>query len=229
MRYQVQSGDTLFKIAFQHGVDYRQLGLQNGLEEPYLIFPGQVISVVGATSAKVVTAAGPSPSGKVIERALPKLVLPETKAVSISPVASASQPPMTAQPSTDDPEQSPSLWIWPVQGPIVTDFDESVGAKGLDIGGVQDTPIKAAAKGRVVYAGSGLRGYGKLVIIKHSSAMLSAYGHQSRLIVVEGQLVAAGQVIGAMGDTDADRVKLHFEIREFGKPVDPRQYLPEQG
>ena len=117
-------------------------------------------------------------------------------------------------------------WVWPTAGKIVSGFSESANLKGIDIAGKAGQPIVASAAGKVVYAGSGLRGYGKLVIIKHNSTYLTAYAHNREILVKEKQEVAKGEKIGEMGDTDADQVKLHFEIRRLGKPVDPTKYLP---
>jgi lipoprotein NlpD len=116
-------------------------------------------------------------------------------------------------------------WIWPTRGPVVDEFDE-VKNKGLDIGGVAGEPILAAADGKVVYAGSGLRNYGNLIILKHNNTYLTAYAHNQTLLVKEDQTVRKGQKIAEMGSSDADRVKLHFELRRLGKAVDPLKYLP---
>ena len=116
-------------------------------------------------------------------------------------------------------------WIWPAKGAVVAEFDE-VKNKGLDIGGTAGEPVVAAADGKVVYAGAGLRGYGNLVILKHNNTFLSAYAHNQALMVKEDQTVKKGQKIAEMGNSDADRVKLHFEVRRQGKPVDPAKYLP---
>jgi lipoprotein NlpD len=137
------------------------------------------------------------------------------------PEAAAKTAPEPAKAATE-------AWVWPARGGIIAGFDPALGRKGLDIAGARDTAIRAARSGTVVYAGSALRGYGKLTIIQHGPTLLTAYGHQATSRVVEGQRVAAGQVIGGMGDSDTDRVKLHFEVREFGKPVDPRLFLPRQ-
>jgi lipoprotein NlpD len=117
-------------------------------------------------------------------------------------------------------------WSWPASGKILAGFDDTANAKGLDIAGTLGQPVHAAAPGKVVYSGTGLRGYGKLVIIKHNKTYLSAYAHNSQILVKEGQDVVKGQKIAEMGSTDTDRVKLHFEIRKLGKPVDPIKYLP---
>ena len=118
-------------------------------------------------------------------------------------------------------------WSWPVRGRILSGYSESASLKGIDIGGASGLPILASAPGKVVYAGSGLRGYGKLVIVKHNKTYLSAYAHLDQITVKEGQTVGKGQELGKMGNTDADQVKLHFEIRSLGKPVDPLRYLPK--
>ena len=125
---------------------------------------------------------------------------------------------------TDDEDLD---WAWPSKGKIIASFNESASLKGLDISGKAGQPVLASAPGKVVYSGSGLRGYGKLVIIKHNKTFLSAYAHNSQILVREGQTVTKGQRIAEMGDSDADQVKLHFEIRRMGKPVDPLKYLPE--
>ena len=128
-----------------------------------------------------------------------------------------------ANPGADDDDKLD--WGWPTQGKVVAEFSETSSAKGVDIAGKTGQPVQAAAAGKVVYSGSGLRGYGKLIIIKHNKTYLSAYAHNSQILVKEGQSIAKGQKIAEMGDSDADRVKLHFEIRRFGKPVDPMKYL----
>ena len=117
-------------------------------------------------------------------------------------------------------------WVWPATGKLVAGFSDTANLKGIDIAGKPGQPVVASAAGKVVYAGTGMRGYGKLVIVKHNTTFLSAYAHNSEILVKEGQQVARGQKIAEMGNTDADQVKLHFEIRRLGKPVDPLQYLP---
>ena len=117
-------------------------------------------------------------------------------------------------------------WTWPAKGKVVTGFSDTANLKGIDIAGKAGDPVYASAAGKVVYAGSGLRGYGKLIIIKHNKTYLSAYAHNREILVKEGQQVAQGQKIAEMGNTDTDQVKLHFEIRRLGKPMDPARYLP---
>jgi len=131
-----------------------------------------------------------------------------------------------ATPGANQSNDSGIDWIWPTQGRVIAGFDESKNSKGLDIAGKAGQAIFAAASGKVVYSGEGLRGYGKLVIIKHNPIYLSAYAHNQLVLVKEGQTVASGQKIAEMGDSDADQVELHFEIRKMGKPIDPMTYLP---
>ena len=173
-------------------------------------------------SDKAMTAAAPKPA------ATPKAAAPAEK-----PVDSAAQE--TPKPTpTQAPAEKPAPagddeaveWSWPATGKVLAGFNDSGSAKGVDIAGNDGQPVYAAAPGKVVYSGAGLRGYGKLVIIKHNKTYLSAYAHNSQLLVKEGQVIAKGQKIAEMGSTDTDRVKLHFEIRKLGKPVDPLKYLP---
>lgn len=179
------------------------------------------------------------------ERAVRELTLdasavpaPSNGAVPAASTASAAAPatPVTgaATPSGSDTKLAAATpagddvlnWMWPAKGKVVTEFSDAANLKGIDIAGTAGQPVYASAAGRVVYAGSGLRGYGKLIIIKHNATYLSAYAHNSAILVKEGQQVARGQEIAEMGDTDANRVSLHFEIRRFGKPMDPEKYLP---
>lgn len=165
---------------------------------------------------------------------------PATPAVppasAAAPPASATTPASTniakATPSRPESARVPEIddakldWAWPTSGKVIAGFSEGSNLKGIDIGGKAGQPVLASAAGRVVYAGAGLRGYGKLVIVKHNNTYLSAYAHNREILVKEGQQVSKGQKIGEMGDTDADQVKLHFEIRRLGKPIDPTKFLP---
>jgi lipoprotein NlpD len=134
-----------------------------------------------------------------------------------------SRPESARVPEIDDAKLD---WAWPTSGKVIAGFSEGSSLKGIDIAGKAGQPVLASAAGRVVYAGAGLRGYGKLVIVKHNNTYLSAYAHNREILVKEGQQVSKGQKIGEMGDTDADQVKLHFEIRRLGKPIDPAKFLP---
>lgn len=150
-------------------------------------------------------------------------------AVAAPPVASPVAPPPA--PAVAAPVMSADAatesWLWPADGTLAGRFG-AAGGKGIDIAGTRNSPVKAVAPGKVVYSGSGLRGYGQLLIVKHAGEFLSAYAHNETILVKEGETVAAGQNIARMGDSDADRVKLHFEIRRYGKPLDPLNYLPER-
>lgn len=204
--YRVAPGDTLYKIAFENGLDYLDLASWNNLADPNLIRVGEELRL--STPPEAV-------------RTVP---LPGA-ATFVSSAAVPAKPATSIPPAFMDQDAPPENWIWPAKGDLVARFNGG-GNKGIDIANRRGTPIVATAPGRVVYAGAGLRGYGKLIIIKHSKSMLSAYGHHDEVYVKEGQVVKQNHLIGRMGDSDADRVKLHFEIREFGKPVDPMKYLP---
>ena len=155
---------------------------------------------------------------------------------AVNPPAAASAPPASApaapaetKPAVTAPAASASVdsWLWPADGTLIGRFG-AAGGKGIDIASARNTPVRAVASGKVVYSGSGLRGYGRLLIVKHAGEFLSAYAHNETILVKEGDMVTAGQKIALMGDSDADRVKLHFEIRRYGKPLDPLTYLPER-
>ncbi|MEE1867424.1 MULTISPECIES: peptidoglycan DD-metalloendopeptidase family protein [Pseudomonas] len=233
-QYVVRPGDTLFSIAFRYGWDYKDLAARNGIAPPYTIRPGQAIrfdnrtggAVAGAT--KVVTSSSSSSSKTTVTTrpagtpAKPPTTAPTTPA----PVVSATTAAPVQVPAT---ERVVGGWAWPASGVLIGKFASNGSLnKGIDIAGDLGQPVFAASDGSVVYAGSGLRGYGELVIIKHSDTYVSAYGHNRRLLVREGQQVKVGQTIAEMGSTGTDRVKLHFEIRRQGKPVDPLQFLPRR-
>lgn len=206
-QYVVQRGDTLYSIAFRFGWDWRELARRNNIKAPYTIKPGQVIHINKQAPVQNV-AQQPANTSK------PAPVAP-------APASKPAQQPAAAKPAAN------SKWLWPTTGVTVSKFSSNTSLnKGIDIAGDLGQSVHATAKGTVVYAGSGLRGYGELVIIKHDEVYISAYGHNRRLLVNEGQQVKAGQQIAEMGSTGTDRVKLHFEIRRQGKPVDPLKYLP---
>ena len=224
--YVVQRGDTLYSIAFRFGWDWKALAAHNGLRDPYVIRVGQAIRFDNrpvASSRPVASTPATSP-----------VVVPNRPPVAVTapPATQPARPPVTNTPATTPVtpvSRSASGWSWPTQGAVISRFSSNGSLnKGIDIAGELGQPVLAASDGAVVYAGSGLRGYGELVIIKHSDTYVSAYGHNRRLLVQEGQQVKAGQTIAEMGSTGTDRVKLHFEIRRQGKPVDPLQYLPKR-
>ncbi|AOE87088.1 peptidoglycan-binding protein LysM [Pseudomonas sp. TCU-HL1] len=232
-QYRVQRGDTLYSIAFRFGWDWKALAARNGVPPPYVIRPGQIIRFDGqpgqARPAAVVTApvvANPRAGSSASSR---PPVQPQQPAVRPQP---ATQQPVAAKPvvaPNASSTRSAAGWVWPAGGTLIGRFSSNGSLnKGIDIAGELGQPVLAASDGSVVYAGSGLRGYGELVIIKHSDTYVSAYGHNRRLLVREGQQVKVGQTIAEMGSTGTDRVKLHFEIRRQGKPVDPLQYLPRR-
>lgn len=233
--YTVKPGDTLMRIALETGQAWRDVARWNGIDNPNLIEVGQVLRVMPptATSSATQTAAGATamPDGAVATKPLvtPKV---ETRPLDVgakpvtatAPVASAPAPSVgPAVPSRDNDEDV--QWAWPASGPVASSFDEARN-KGLAITGKAGDPVYAAADGRVVYAGSGLRGYGNLVIVKHNATYLTAYAHNQTLLVKEDQVVRRGQKIAEMGAADADRVQLHFEVRRQGKPIDPAKLLP---
>ncbi len=225
--YTVKPGDTLIRVGLENGQNWRDVARWNGLENPNVLEVGQVLRVVPpvaeATVARAQPVAGP---GRVETRPLdaPAVAAPGASApvVAAAPGASAAAAPAPATPR--DGEAEPS-WMWPAAGPVATPFDE-IKSKGLAITGKAGDPVLAAADGRVVYAGAGLRGYGNLVIVKHNETYLTAYAHNQTLLVKDDQVVRRGQKIAEMGSSDADRVQLHFEIRRLGKPVDPARLLP---
>jgi lipoprotein NlpD len=219
--YTVKPGDTLARIGLEAGQSYREIARWNGLDNPNRIEAGQVIRVVppGQPDDAVVTK--PVASGKIAAAPLPAAAAsatPPARPVTPTPAATTSP----AAPASDED----IAFIWPAKGEIVTGFDEAKNRKGVDVGGAAGDPVLAAADGEVVYAGAGLRGYGNLIILKHNKTYLSAYAHNQSLLVKEGSSVRQGQKIAEMGNSDADQVKLHFEVRKLGKPVDPTKYLP---
>jgi lipoprotein NlpD len=167
-------------------------------------------------------AAPPAPATAPLAAAAPPASAAAPASTNIAK-ATPSRPESARVPEIDDAKLD---WAWPTSGKVIKGFSEGSNLKGIDIGGRAGQPVLASAAGRVVYAGAGLRGYGKLVIVKHNNTYLSAYAHNREILVKEGQQVSKGQKIGEMGDTDADQVKLHFEIRRLGKPIDPAKFLP---
>jgi lipoprotein NlpD len=207
--YTVKPGDTLIRIGMDNGQSGRDIARWNKLDNPNLIEPGQVLRV-----------APPAPDAPVARpaNAAPTAATASMPAAS-SPVATAATPLPTPSAAEDA-----ISFQWPARGNLISGFDESKN-KGLDIAGKVGDPVMAAADGRVVYAGAGLRGYGNLIILKHNNTYLTAYAHNQTLLVKEDQVIKRGQKIAEMGNSDADQVKLHFEIRRQGKPVDPAKYL----
>ena len=251
--YTVQKGDTLIRIGLDAGQNYRDIARWNAIENPNKIEIGDVYRVVPpeepAVAKAVVSgrlsvtplppvAAAPSPPKASSPAAPPPVTVAATPPPAVKPAAPSTvqaseplvaapvpqKPPAAAAsavPATDDALE----FAWPAKGEVIVAFDEAKNRKGIDLAGGAGDPVLAAAEGKVVYAGEGLRGYGKLIIIKHNNTFLTAYAHNQSILVKEDQSVKKGQKIAEMGSTDSDRVKLHFEIRERGRPVDPMKYL----
>jgi lipoprotein NlpD len=214
--YTVKPGDTLTRIALENGQSPRDIAAWSQVENPNRIEVGQVLRVVPPVSQEVQVQA--------VSRATVStgtLAQPATPASASASTTAASE----TRPAPATATESEINWIWPTNGPVLAGFDD-VKNKGIDIGGTAGEPVLAAADGRVVYVGAGLRGYGNLIILKHNNVYLTAYAHNQTLLVKEDQSVLKGQKIAEMGNSDADRVKLHFEVRRQGKPVDPAKYLP---
>lgn len=261
--YTVKRGDTLYSIALDNGLDYRDLAAWNGISDPAVIGAGQTLrlrapegaaqaarepdvqvqpmAAPGSVVARPLGAEAPQaarPGGDMLKTGPKALKLPyseENLAMLMRPAqpqpdassAALKPAPPPAAPGSSAGDDDHVDWGWPAGGRVLAGFSEATN-KGLDIVGKIGDPVYASASGRVVYSGTGLRGYGKLIIIKHNQTYLSAYAHNSNILVKEGQNVTKGQKIAEVGNTDAPQAKLHFEIRRLGKPVDPAKYLPDR-
>jgi lipoprotein NlpD len=254
--YTVKKGDTLFSIALDHGVDQKDLAAWNNIEQARLRI-GQELRLT-APPATATTAPLKSAPARVDARPLGGAGTPLAVAPGASPpdgnvkaeplavhvpyseqayqaygqLASIKPQPAIEHkpPPRPDAERGPDDldWIWPTNGRVISGFNEGASLKGIAIAGKLGQPVLASAPGRVIFSGTGIRGFGKLIVIKHNNTFLSVYAHNHTLLVKEGQTVSKGQKIAEMGNSDADQVKLHFEIRRFGKPVDPGKLLPER-
>ena len=245
--YTVKPGDTMIRIGLDNGQNWRDVVRWNAIENPNVIEVGQVLRVVppgvdpstvssrGVAAAKVdarpldgkpaalPAGAASAPGATVAAAPAPPAAPGAATSATTSTAASAATSATTA--AATSAADDDLAWAWPATGPVLTAFEEGR-HKGLVITGKAGDPVLAAADGRVVYAGSGLRGYGNLVIVKHNGTYLTAYAHNQALLVKEDQAVRRGQKIAEMGSSDADRVQLHFEIRRQGKPIDPARLLP---
>ena len=233
--YVVQPGDTLYAVAFRLGMDYRALAEINHIDPPYVIHIAQVLKTVDpndGTEPDTTNESAPIKSGA------------ESSSDTTVAEASSADPPATIQNNPPDqprprpasvappaPVSAPNVpidrWAWPADGRVSRPFSEEL-HKGIDVSGERGADIRATAPGVVVYAGTGVTGYGALLIVKHNDTYLSAYGHNDALLAGEGEQVSAGQVIAKMGSTSTDAVKLHFEIRRNGVPVNPATLLPRR-
>ena len=227
--YTVKLGDTLIRIGLDSGQNWRDIVRWNALDNPNQIEVGQVLLVQPPSTLPA------SNTGAAASR---PVAAATATAAAVPPVGAASQPTVagmaTAKPASPTASVAAAAaltadddiaWIWPAAGTVLAGFDE-IKNKGLDIVGAPGASVVAAADGRVVYVGAGLRGYGNLIIVKHNNTYLTAYAHNQSLLVKEDQSVRKGQKIAEMGSSDTDRTKLHFEVRRQGKPVDPAKYLP---
>lgn len=208
-------GDTLYSIAWDAGQDYKDVARWNAIAPPYRLQPGQRLRLTPAAGATHTTTAAPVTSTKPASAPRGK------KSKSKPPPRPLAAPPPRPASADFGP------WAWPARGKLIHSYAAKTGSNGIDIAGTLGQAIYAAADGRVVYSGSGLRGYGQLIILKHNDDFLSAYAHNDKIFVKEGDVIKRGQKIAAMGNSGADRTKLHFEIRRGGVPVDPTQYLPK--
>ncbi len=247
---EVRAGDTLYSIAWESGRDVRELAAWNQLEAPYVIYPGQRLRLYPPTKtqaapgyrivAKGDTLYGVAKSAGVRlddlaawNRLSPPYLLKPGQRLRITAAEPVANPtPKTtarrARSAADAFDRDISIaWSWPAKGALLERYSSSGPNKGIDIGGTIGQTISAAAAGKVVYQGSGLRGYGRLIIVQHSADFLSAYAHCEAAYVKEGDVIKTGQKIADMGSSGTDRVKLHFEIRRRGTPVDPLMYLPK--
>lgn len=230
----VQPGETLTKIAWQHRVDAQELASWNGVANPDSLRIGQRLRLVPprgyvaepAPAARAATSA-PQPTPARTTSPRPAAAPPARSSSPPTARPPATQPSRSSAPRTSSPAATgPPRWSWPTEGRIVAGYGSSSGiASGIGIGGREGQPVRAAATGRVVYAGGGLMGYGQLVIIKHDETFLSAYGYNSELLVTQGQEVASGATIALMGQGPGRQPRLHFEIRRNGVPVDPLLFV----
>ncbi len=217
----VQRGETLYHIATEHGISALDLAMWNDVPPPYTIYPGQRLRLypvdhVQRRAPVAVATARPTNAA-------------QTRLPSAPGVATTAAPAPYTPPALSPPASSPFAWTWPADGNLAARYVAGEPTRqGIDIAGQAGQPIRAAADGVVVYSGSGLVGYGELVIVKHNDAWLSAYGHNRARMVNEGQRIKAGQQIAEMGHSGAASDMLHFEIRYNGKPLDPLQYLPRR-
>ena len=222
--YRVVRGDTLYSIAFRLGIDFRELAKLNNIEPPYLIKVNQILHT---RTDKPKSSPKRNTKVQSATKTVTKPSKPKNKVTKTTAVTKTSQPIDKANVAGAGKAQSTARWHWPSSGSVVRSFSANL-HKGIDIAGRRGEPVTAVAGGKVVYAGTGVTGYGALLIIKHNETYLSAYGHNERLLVKEGSDVKAGQRIATMGSSGTDSVKLHFEMRRRGQPIDPLTLLPKR-
>ncbi len=246
--YIVRTGETLYSIAWRANSDVRQIAKLNDISPPYNIYPNQKLILVVKNKGKTSKGSNNRHASKkqnknsnLISNKVAKKTIASSKNQAYGKNVNKKKIVQNNLPNTSKStnkttnfSQKISRWRWPVKGKVIARFSSKVkgskaqGNKGIDIAGRRGTSIRAAASGKVVYAGSALRGYGKLIIIKHNNDYLSAYAHNDIILVKEQQQIKSGEIVAKMGDTDAQRVMLHFEVRFRGKSVDPLKYLPRK-
>lgn len=228
--YYVRRGDTLYSVSFRYGQDYKQVAQWNHIAAPYVITPGQRLRVSPPLQSGFAPQSSVAASAdNADDFAQGDKTESDQRVSSTDAQRPAVRSGRTQITTYDYPDNI--VWHWPVNGKVIQSYSaQQPGLKGIDIGGYRGMPVRAAANGRVVYAGQGLASYGRLIIIKHNEKFLSAYAYNQKLLVSEGQKVEAGSVIAEMGDsgTGTDQVKLHFEVRRSGRPVNPLKYLPRR-
>lgn len=211
-RHRVNEGETLYAIAWMYDLNYQALAQANNITAPYVIFPGQVLSL----ETQGIQASAPASQAS---RPANAPVVTQNTTITRNPIGNA-------QSRAAGPNNNLLRWMWPSNGRVIGNFSSSSNAKGIDIAGNAGDPVYAAEAGEVVYAGGALLRYGELIIIKHNDQFLSAYAHNDAIHVAEGERVSRGQQIASLGSTGIDRDMLHFEIRLGGEPVNPVDYLP---
>tara|TARA_B100001079_G_scaffold152876_1_gene131072 strand:- start:1712 stop:2551 length:840 start_codon:yes stop_codon:yes gene_type:complete len=228
--YTVKAGDTLYAIAWYTGNDYRDIAKWNSLSEPYNIYPGQSLNLQSSERVLKKLRTVNNTTGQTSKHK-PKMSIDQKDSQAYCNCESDvnNTKGVVSKPKINGFPQRVEKWIWPAQGRIeLSNSNGQTTQTGVDIYSNQGSEVVAAASGKVVYAGNALRGYGNLIIIKHTESFLSAYAHSDRILVSEREWVSAGQEIAKMGDTGTTRVKLHFEIRYRGKAVEPMKYLPNK-
>jgi lipoprotein NlpD len=243
VHYVVQQDDTIYSIAWIFGLDYQQIAKVNHLTSPnFTVTPGQTLKIVPPQNRMRMTTHNEACENTVkVETLSPTNAFhaaSSTKPTNNLSISRSERLVVSHDTSTENTQFTPNLtqsshcagidWNWPAAGKLSDHFSAGSLHKGIDIFGKSGSPVLAAASGKVVYAGNGLRGYGELIIIKHNAIFLSAYGHNQKLLVKEGQEVRGGQLIAKMGATRNGKVMLHFELRKSGKPVNPLLYLPDK-
>lgn len=226
-QYKVKPGDTLYSIAWRYGLDYRKLAQVNGISKDYLIYQGQLLKTKFSSSIKTVKKQD-KPKLNAIKKTVEKRDVVVNKKIKTSNNTSKKST-VNKNNKTAVSKNSSSMkiiWRWPYRGRVISKFTRD--NKGLDISGIMGDPVVAAASGKVVYAGNGIIGYGKLIIINHNQEYLSAYAHNSVILVTENDSVKAGEKIAEIGSSGTTKTILHFEIRKDGKPVNPIKYLPKK-